>query len=255
VVVREKLATWTAETADVGARGCRITLKRPVVRGALLQILFDGGDGAEPVEAVGQVVWTRNGEPPEAGVAFVSAPRLGTKPSSWIDALAVAQLRRAARDGASAGGLTSLREAVLRLGTPPKAPLPARALAVVKVAEREGRISEVPGGPDALETLAALLGDGTVTLGAAGGDAQGWKRALSLPPAVDPPKAPAAGVRAPAGPTPSAALVLVPAAPEAPAATPPPLPDPRASRVAAMIAESLLEGADDAQGSDGARVA
>jgi len=78
---------------------------------------------------------------------------------------------------------------------------------------------------------------------------------LSSPPAVDPPKAPAAGVRAPAVPTPSAALVLVPAAPEAPAATPPPLPDPRASRVAAMIAESLLEGEDDAQGSDGARVA
>ena len=241
VAVREKQATWTAETADVGARGCRITLKRSVVRGALLELRFDCGDGAEPLETVGQVVWTRHGEPLQAGVALLSVPQSGTSASSWIDALAIGQLRRAVRDGPSALG--GLEDAVLRLGRVPRAALTAGAFVVVQVAEREGKVSEVPGGAETLATLAALLGDGTVTLGPARPDALGWERALSLVPVVAPARPSRKAAAVLVVPPRAGSRAVVPAPPRD-SATSPRATDARASAVAAMIAETLSEEDD-----------
>lgn len=174
--VREKQATFPAETADVGARGCRLALARPVARGALLQLRF-GGDGPEPLDAVGQVVWTRKGE---AGVAFLSAPATRKSGASWMDVLFASQLRAARRDRAAGDDLRDLLDVPLRLGTPPRAPLPPVALAIARVAERAGRLSEVLALPGGIATLAALVEQGAVTIGSAGGDAQGWRRALSV---------------------------------------------------------------------------
>jgi hypothetical protein len=178
VVVRERLATFSAETADVGARGCRIALSRPVARGALLQLRF-GGDGPDPLDAVGQVVWTRRGARHEAGVAFVSAPKPRATGASWIDAIFAARLHAAARE--RAGALEELAGLVLRLGAPPRIPLPPVALAIARVAEREGRVSEVVAMPAGVVTLAALVDKGAVTLGHAAADRQGWARLLAAP--------------------------------------------------------------------------
>jgi hypothetical protein len=201
VVVREKMATWTAETADVGARGCRITLKRPVAPGTLLQLRFDRGEGVEPLEAVGQVVWARKAAPLDAGVAFLATPREPSRPgnANWIDTMVVARLRQALRGGAAAGRLGTLENAVLRLGAPPRTPLDADARAVVRVAEREGPISAV--GPEGLAALAALLEAGAVTLGRAGNDLEAWRRALAAPVA-------ATGARGLHAPGPAEAVVL-----------------------------------------------
>jgi hypothetical protein len=274
VVVREKLATWETETADVGARGCRIAMRRPVAQGTLLQLRFEREDGSEPLEAVGQVAWTRGGDQQEAGIAFVSTPRSRTSGPNWIDELAAAQLRAAIRDGAAPGA--ALADAVLRLGVPPREPLPAPELAIAKVAEREGRLAEASDGRETLAALAALLEEGTVTLGRSGADAKTWKRVLSSAPAAARPAtgAPPAAARLPAPPVtprppepareaivpppprlaytpppvaprpaaPAPAPVPDGAAPEraSPLAPPTPLADARASGLAALIAESLL---------------
>ncbi len=172
VTVREKAATFPAETADVGARGCRITLSRSVARGALLQLRFEGA-GSEPLDAVGQVVWTRRGAPHEVGVAFVSAPRSPRRAATWIDAIFAARLRDALRDGTGADELST---AVLRLGVPPRTPLPPVALAIARVAEREGRVAEVLGMRGGIVTLATLVEHGAVTLGRASADVHVWAR-------------------------------------------------------------------------------
>jgi hypothetical protein len=98
VAVREKLATWTTSTEDVGARGCRIALKRPMTPGALVQLDFDMGEGAEPLVVHGQVAWVRRTPPLSAGIAFLSVPREAQRqfaePCSWIDRILAARIRR-----------------------------------------------------------------------------------------------------------------------------------------------------------------
>jgi hypothetical protein len=178
VTLRDKHATFPAETADVGARGCRITLARQVARGALLRLSFEGA-GPEPFDAVGQVVWARKGETHEAGVAFVSAPKGRAGAANWIDAMFAAQLRSALRAGTGARALEELAAATLRLGVPPRAPLPPVALAIAGVAEREGRVSEVLEMRGGIVTLASLVEHGVVTLGRASAHVDAWARLLA----------------------------------------------------------------------------
>jgi hypothetical protein len=98
VAVREKLATWTTTTEDVSARGCRIELRRSLSPGALVQVVFDMGQGAEPLVAHGQVAWVRRAPTPSAGIAFLSVPRQasdgGAQKASWIDRLLAVYVRR-----------------------------------------------------------------------------------------------------------------------------------------------------------------
>ncbi len=177
VVVRDRMATWTAQTLDVGARGCRLSLSRPVARGALVQLRL-GTDSARPLDAVGQVVWTRSGDVLEAGVAFVSAPKACASGASWIDALFAAQLRAAGQDAAASAALRELADVVLRLGVPPRAPLPPVGVAIVRIAGREGRTSEALALPGGVATLASLVARGTVTVGRASSDGRAWSRIL-----------------------------------------------------------------------------
>ena len=76
VEVREKLATWSTSTEDVSARGCRIGLRRALTPGALVQLAFDMGPGAEPLVVHAQVAWVRRAPPGAAGVTFLSSPAL-----------------------------------------------------------------------------------------------------------------------------------------------------------------------------------
>jgi hypothetical protein len=107
VSVREKLATWRTSTEDVGARGCRIELRRPLTPGALVQLAFDMGEGAEPLVVHGQVAWVRRSQPLCAGIAFLSVPREAhrqfAEPCSWIDRILAARIRRLEDEPGSAG--------------------------------------------------------------------------------------------------------------------------------------------------------
>jgi hypothetical protein len=108
VIVREKLATWATRTLDVGPRGCRIELKRPLTPGMLVQVIFSMGPGVEPLVAHGQVVWARRSPPLTAGIAFLSVPRQGEeapgKPGAWIDRLLGVYVRRIALGTPPAAG-------------------------------------------------------------------------------------------------------------------------------------------------------
>ncbi len=139
VAVREKLATWVTRTEDVSERGCRIELKRPLTPGALIQVLFDMGPGAEPLVAHAQVVWARRTPPHSAGIAFLTVPRqpvdTGARAGDWIDRLLGARVRRIAGIVDGAGSVAAptpaptLTPAPVR--TPP--PEPGRPAVVARV--------------------------------------------------------------------------------------------------------------------------
>jgi hypothetical protein len=96
VEVREKLATWSTSTEDVSARGCRIGLRRALTPGALVQLAFDMGPGAEPLVVHAQVAWVRRAPPGAAGVTFLSSPRQASEepdPGAWIERLLAARAR------------------------------------------------------------------------------------------------------------------------------------------------------------------
>jgi hypothetical protein len=118
VVVREKLATWVTTTEDVSARGCRIELKRPLTPGQLVQLVFEMGEGVDPLVVHGQVAWARRSPPHSAGVAFLSVPRTAqdepARPGAWIDRLLAAYVRR----------IQETPPAPARLATPTPTPPP-----------------------------------------------------------------------------------------------------------------------------------
>jgi PilZ domain len=225
-VVREKMATWTTETHDVSARGCRIALKRPLTPGAVVHLRIERGPGEPPLEFVGQVAWARKTAPLTAGVTFVSAPRdvAGAANGGWIDTLVLAELRRLLQLGPEAtGALTSLGGVALHLGTPPSTPLARAELAVLRAAKDGAPLSTVCGSPDALMALVGALQRGAVTVRRTNQDPDGWKRAFSL--LVD---AVSAGNGQP--PVASSDAVIV---------TPPPATLWRRPALEALIAESL----------------
>jgi hypothetical protein len=156
VVVREKLATTLAETEDIGARGCRIVLKRPAPPGTLLQIRFLPAGATEPLDAVGQVVWSRKTPPLEAGIAFVSAPRAASTPSvgGWMETLVLSKLRQVVAGEVALGALADVQ--LTACGAPRS--VQPDDLAAVRVAKASGTIGEVAD----LRPLIGLLERGVV---------------------------------------------------------------------------------------------
>lgn len=177
IEVGERFSTWVAQTQDVGPRGCRISLTRPVSTGTLLRLSLDAGEGAPPVEALGQVVWTRDEPELEAGVAFTGDVRGGQRGSAWIDALVAAELRRAARETRRLGPLGGVR---LHLGSAPGVKLDREAVAVLRGVRRGDPIAALAFTRARLEALLALLGAGTVTTSQANVDPEGWRRAFAV---------------------------------------------------------------------------
>lgn len=181
VGIREKTSAWTTETMDVGARGCRVALERPLSRGSLVQLRFERA-GAPPLDALGQVAWTRTTPPRAAGIVFVNQPRdaSGAQARNWIDALVAARLRQALADGPAAGGaLARLGEVTVRLGIPPAEPLDRAEVALVRLVRDGVRLGAVARSPDALRVLAALLEREVLSVARESPDPEGWKRALA----------------------------------------------------------------------------
>lgn len=102
VRIRDRFGTWTAETEDVGPRGCRIVGDRPHALGVLVRLTVESDDVAAPLDVAGQIVWTRAEGPARAGIWFADAASThgAAPPAAWFAALAAAQRaadRRAAR--------------------------------------------------------------------------------------------------------------------------------------------------------------
>lgn len=173
VVVREKLATTIAETEDVGARGCRVVLKRPAAPGTLLQIRFVPGGAAEPLDAVGQVVWSRRTSPLEAGIVFLSAPRAASSDAcgSWLEALVAAQLKQVVAGELALGGLGDVQLAV---GGAPRSVQPGD-LPAVRIAQAGGTIAALATSAGDLRPLVGLLERGVVTVARAAVDLGGGR--------------------------------------------------------------------------------
>lgn len=195
VEIRDRFTICIARTEDVGSRGCRIAMKRAIAVGTLLRLRFAPGDGADPVELLGQAVWVRTAPRIEAGVAFTGTVSASDpRPEAWLDQLVASELRRAVREGR---GLGALGDVKLQLGIPPpSATLGAPEVAVLRLVRALHPVSAIAV-LHGVEALSSLLSRGIVTLSRVRPDVKGWSRALATsadrPTDRDAPK-PSAGV-------------------------------------------------------------
>jgi hypothetical protein len=180
VGIRERASSWITQTMDVGARGCRISLERPLSRGSLVQLVFDRGSG-EPLEALGQVAWTRQAPQRTAGIVFVNLPRVrGIQARNWIDALVAARLRQVvAAWPAENGGLARLADVAVHLGLPPTEPLDPTELSLVRLVRDGARVAAMSRSRDALAVLVALLDREILSVFRETPDPEGWKSAFA----------------------------------------------------------------------------
>jgi hypothetical protein len=180
VGVREKSSVWVTQTVDVGARGCRISLERPLSRGTLVELAFDRGNGA-PLQALGQVAWTRTSPPRAAGIVFVNLPRepTGAQARNWIDALVALRLRQIlAAWPAENAALAKLGEVVVQLGIPPTEPLDRSQVTLVRLARDGVRLGAVTRSAEALGVFVALLEREILSVARETPDPEGWKSAF-----------------------------------------------------------------------------
>jgi hypothetical protein len=114
VEVRDRFATWLAETEDLGPRGCQLVTPRLASRGRDLQLGLRCQALGRTVRATGRVIWSRAQVPSRLGVEF----DVGRTDLGWFEAVLKADpsltvaLKRAPERLA--------RTALLRLGQPPR---------------------------------------------------------------------------------------------------------------------------------------
>lgn len=180
VGIRERASSWITQTMDIGARGCRISLERPLSRGSLVQLVFDRGTG-EPLEALGQVAWTRQAPQRAAGIVFVNLPReRGIQARNWIDALVAARLRQVVTAWpAENGSLARLAEVTVHLGLPPTDPLTPAELSLVRLVRDGAQVATVSRSREALAVLVALLEREILSVSRESPDPEGWKSAFA----------------------------------------------------------------------------
>lgn len=178
VVVGERFSTWVTRTQDVGPRGCRLEAPHPVRAGSLLRLTLEVGGDQPPLEAVGQVVWSRDAPAPQAGVAFTGSVRgAAAGGTAWLDALLAAEIRKVAREGRRLGPLGEVR---LHLGSAPGVTLDAEALAVLRAVRGGETIAGLAHTRAGLEAVLRLLAAGTITACRVGQDPEGWRRAFAV---------------------------------------------------------------------------
>lgn len=177
VVVGERFSTWVTRTQDVGPRGLRLETTRPVRAGTLLQLRLEAA-GQAPLEAVGQVVWTREAPVLEAGVAFTGSVRGGAPGgTAWLDGLLAAELRRAWREGRRLGPLGEVR---LHLGSAPGVRLDDDALVVLRAVRGGEPIAGLVRTGAGLDAVLRLLATGTISATRVNVDPEGWRRAFAV---------------------------------------------------------------------------
>ncbi len=70
VEVRDRFASWTAESEDLGPRGCQLVTPRIAAPGRALKLQFRCLAIGKVIRATGQVVWSRATEPCRMGIQF-----------------------------------------------------------------------------------------------------------------------------------------------------------------------------------------
>jgi hypothetical protein len=142
VLVHDRFGASSAETEDVGPRGCRIVTARPQRVGAVVRLTIESDTLDEPLEIAGQVVWVRDGVPAQAGIAYAGT---GTRPGAvasgaWFGSLAAA-MAASRRPGARPPARAS-PEITIVLGAPePVDPLPRRLAIRAQELLRDGQVA------------------------------------------------------------------------------------------------------------------
>lgn len=83
VEVRDRFASWTAQTEDLGPRGCQLVTPRLAAPGRELQLQIRCSAIARTIKATGKVVWTQAHEPSRLGIEFEP----GRTEAGWFEAL------------------------------------------------------------------------------------------------------------------------------------------------------------------------
>jgi hypothetical protein len=117
VELRDRFASWKAETEDLGPGGCKVASPRLTVPGREVQLHIRCDAIGRVIHATGRVVWSRYQTPSRLGIEFTVNPA----ERDWFDALVGADPAAAAMARRHPERLPLT--ATLRLGEPPPVPL------------------------------------------------------------------------------------------------------------------------------------
>jgi hypothetical protein len=174
VEVRDRQASWAAETEDLGPRGCQLLTDRPVKVGDVLTLQISSALMPTPLVVLGLVAWSRPAPVGRIGMAFTGALTSSLSPQQWFARLVASDPTARVRDARRTVEL----DAVLYLAPPPAgavslSPDEARLLEDIGAGKTLATISESTEPERLRRALFALLSRRLVTL----------SRAASVPPA------------------------------------------------------------------------
>lgn len=230
VQIRDRFATWSCETVDVGPRGCLVLTPRGLTVGALLKLSISSERVEGPLDVAGQVVWTEKRPPFRAGVSFTgTGATSGASPARWFEALVAAEIGEAVRSGQRSAAFGKLN---VYLGSPPAlGPITAAEANVVCAVGEGAALADVLEADP--ESARALLARGSLTLARASAVAPArWANALSRK--LDEPRPQALVVTADAEPARPPEFELVVAEPDEMS--------PHLHRLLEFAVDALLEG-------------
>ena len=115
VEVRDRHASWVAETEDLGPRGCQLLTERQVSVGDELTLQISNAMMPAPLVVLGLVVWSRPGPAGRIGIAFAGALTSSLSPEHWFTRLVASDPTARVRDVRRTVPL----ETVLYLAAPP----------------------------------------------------------------------------------------------------------------------------------------
>lgn len=139
VEVRDRFASWRAETEDLGPRGCQLVTPRLAAPGRELSLTIRCQAIGREIKVTGRVVWSRAVAPSRLGVEF----HPGRTDAGWFEQLLAASPEAARRVRQSPDRLP--RTARLHLGDPPRllADFTAEEVAVLKRVGRGLTVDEL----------------------------------------------------------------------------------------------------------------
>jgi hypothetical protein len=180
VQVRDRFATWDAQTDDLGPRGCQLSTPRAANVGDLVTLTISSPLVESALHVVGLVCWARPLPDARLGVAFSGTNLSSLSPERWFERLVASDPAARVR-----GGRRTLESGdLVFLGEPPEGPL-TLALPEVRLLRAIGggapvsKLRLAAGGARFEHTLFSLLSRRLVTLvRAAAAPAARWERRL-----------------------------------------------------------------------------
>lgn len=165
VEVRGRYASWSAETEDLGPRGCQLLTTRSAKVGDVLTLEISNALMPTPLLVMGLVAWSASPPAGRIGVAFAGSLTSSMSPEQWFTRLVASDPAARVRDVRRTVEL----DAVLYLAAPPEGTVPlardeARLLRAVGRGRTLAAISEVLDPKRLRRALFALLSRRLVTL-------------------------------------------------------------------------------------------